>query len=82
MTRMPVARSRPMFGLLHPESWIRRPTLIGSVTVGWEDDPSELPYRLNDTSFGFGAPVPGVGLVRDALDDARQIRPVYLQREG
>lgn len=54
----------------------------GSVTVGWERDPSELPYRVNDTSFGFCAPGPGVGLVHDALDDARQIRPVYLEREG
>jgi hypothetical protein len=50
----------------------------GSVTVTWERDPSELPYRVNDTSFGFCATGPGVGLVRDALDDARQIRPVYV----
>ena len=50
----------------------------GSVTVTWERDPSELPYRVTDTSFGFCATAPGVGLVRDALDDARQIRPVYV----
>ena len=54
----------------------------GSVTVTWERDAPELPHRVNDTSFGYCATAPGVGLVRDALDDPRQIRPIYPEREG
>ncbi len=54
-----------------------QPNPDGSVTVTWERDVFELPYWVTDTSFGFCATGPGVGLVQDALDDPRQIRPIY-----
>lgn len=61
----------------------------GSATITWERTPagldmldalgdaSQLPYRVTDTSSGWCSTAPGVGLVRDALEDPRQIRPVY-----